>query len=66
MLVGETERMAKEAGLVKIRLDAKPSYVDGMCDWQDPFYRKIITHLPKGTKPSDFITSLEVKARRSQ
>lgn len=64
VLVSETERMAREAGLVDIRLNSRPEYVDGMSDWQDPLYREIMVHLPPGTKPGDFITSLEITARK--
>lgn len=61
-LVGETERMAKEAGLTEIRLKPKEGYVAAMTDWHDPLYQKIIAHLPKGSGPGDYITSLEVMA----
>lgn len=64
VVVSETERMAKAAGLVDVVLKPKSAYVDGMVDWQDPLYQKIIAHLPAGTKPSDYITSLEVAARK--
>lgn len=64
VLVSETERMAREAGLVDIRLNTRPDYVDHMADWQDPLYREILAHLPPGAKPSDFITSLEITARK--
>src|ERR1035441_1376160 len=64
VLVSETERMAKEAGLVDILLKAKSDYIDGMVDWQDPLYQKIITNLPTGAKPGDYITSLEITARK--
>jgi hypothetical protein len=63
-LVSETERMARDAGLTDIVLKSKPSYVEAMTTWEDPLYRKIIEHLPKGAKPSDYITSLEVQARK--
>lgn len=63
--VSETERMAKEAGLGDIVLKSKSDYIDGMVDWQDPLYQKIMAHLPAGTKPSDFVTSLEVTARKA-
>lgn len=63
-LVSETERMAKEAGLTDIKLNAKSNYVDGMVDWQDPLYQKIIANLPPDAKPSDYITSLEVTAHK--
>jgi hypothetical protein len=33
-------------------------------DWQDPLYQKIIKDLPAGAKPSDYITSLEITARK--
>lgn len=64
VLVSETERMAREAGLRDIELKPKAAYIDGMVDWQDPLYQKIIAELPKGTKPSDYVTSLEVTARK--
>ncbi len=62
--VSDTEGMVREAGLGDIRLDPKSDYVDGMVDWQDPLYRKIIAHLPAGAKPSDYVTSLEITARK--
>jgi len=64
VLVSETERMARGAGLTDIVLNPKSSYIDGMVDWQDPLYTKIIASLPAGSKPSDYITSLEVTARK--
>jgi arsenite methyltransferase len=64
VLVSDTERMLKEAGLGNLTLQAKAGYVDGMVDWQDPLYQKIIAHLSAGAKPSDYITSLEVAAQK--
>jgi len=64
VLVSETERMAKEAGLNEIQLKAKAAYIEGMVDWQDPLYQKIAAQLPAGAKMSDFITSLEITARK--
>ncbi|MGH7971078.1 MAG: arsenite efflux transporter metallochaperone ArsD, partial [Limisphaerales bacterium] len=64
VLVSETERMAQEAGLGEIVLNPKSGYIDAMVDWQDPLYQKIIATLPAGTKPGDYITSLEVTARK--
>lgn len=64
VLVSEVERMAREAGLTDITLNPKTAYVDGMVDWQDPVYQKIIARLPPGTKPGGYITSLEIKARK--
>jgi len=64
VIVSETEQMARAAGLMDIRLTPKPDYVNGMTDWKDPLYRKIIDHLPAGAKPADYITSLEITARK--
>lgn len=64
VLVSETERMAREVGLTDLVLNPKSAYVDGIVDWKDPLYQKIIVQLPPGTKPGDYITSLEIKARK--
>jgi AhpD family alkylhydroperoxidase len=64
VLISETERMAREAGLTDIVLNPKAEYIDGMVDWQDPLYQEIIANLPAGSKPSEYITSLEITARR--
>jgi arsenite methyltransferase len=65
VMVSETERMAREARLVEIRLNPKKDYVAAMTDWNDPLYKKIIKHLPAGSGPGDYITSLEVTARKA-
>lgn len=62
VLVSETERMARAAGLGKIRLTPKKDYVAAMTDWNDPLYKRIVEHLPAGSGPADYITSLEVTA----
>jgi len=66
VLVDQTRAMAEAAGLVDIELTPKPGYVDAMTDWNDPLYRKIIEHLPKGTKAGDYVTSLDVAAQKGQ
>jgi SAM-dependent methyltransferase len=65
VLVEETRRDAEAAGLVDIVLTLKPEYIDAMTNWEDPLYRRIVEMLPAGTKPSDYITSLDVSARRA-
>jgi arsenite methyltransferase len=64
VLVSETERMARDAGLTDIRLNPKPGYVEALVDGQDPLYVKIMALLPTGTKPGDYVTSLEITARK--
>jgi AhpD family alkylhydroperoxidase len=66
VLVDQTRAMAEAAGLVDIELTPKPGYVDAMMDWNDPLYRKIVEHLPTGAKAGDYITSLDVAARKGQ
>ena len=56
--------MARAAGLVDLVLKPKSDYVKAMVDWNDPLYRKIVAHLPAGAKPADYITSLEMQARK--
>jgi SAM-dependent methyltransferase len=62
VLVEETERQMLGAGLAAITLKSKPDYIDAMSDWQDPLYKKIMDSLPKGVKPSDIVTSLDIAA----
>jgi SAM-dependent methyltransferase len=64
-LVSETGEMVRDAGLTDIVLKSKPGYVEAMTSFEDPLYRKLVEHLPVGTKPDDFITSLEVQARKA-
>jgi SAM-dependent methyltransferase len=65
VLVEETERQMLGAGLAGITLTPKPGYIDSMSTWQDPLYRKIAESLPAGTKPSDFVTSLDIAALKA-
>lgn len=64
VLVDETRAQAIAAGLSEIVLTPKSHYIDALTNWEDPLYRKIIESLPPGSKPSDFITSLDVTARK--
>jgi hypothetical protein len=57
--------MAKESGLTDIVLKVKSNYIEAMSDFEDPLYKKIVELLPAGAKPADYITSLEVQARKS-
>lgn len=66
VLVGETERMARDAGLTDICLDPKSDYIDAETEWDDPLYQKILEHLPSGARPGDYITSLNVTATKPE
>jgi len=64
VLVSDTERMARAAGLVDIVLEEKDIYIETMTEWNDPLYARIIESLPAGTKVSDYVTSLGITARK--
>lgn len=64
VLVEETRCMAEAAGLVEVVLTPKPEYIRAMDTWRDPLYQKILAALPAGTGAADYITSLDVAARK--
>ncbi len=64
VLIEETEHMMRDAGLTDIRLTPKPGYMKSLGELQDPLYRKIVEHLPLGTIPADYITSLDIAGRK--
>lgn len=64
VLVSETERMARDAGLVDITLKLHPEYIESMADPDSPLYRDILAHLPSAARLSDYVTSLELTARK--
>ncbi len=64
VLVKETEKMAKKAGLKKIKLIFKPDYIDSMSEWNDPLYKTVAAKLPKGRKLGEYVTSLYVSAEK--
>lgn len=62
VLVEETRAMAAAAGLRDIVLTPKPEYINAMSDWKDPLYRRIVSGLPAGRGPGDYLTSVDVVA----
>ena len=64
VLVDETRRLAQQAGLAEIGLEEKTNYIEAMQSWEDPMYRKIIEALPEGGHISDYVTSLNIEARK--
>jgi SAM-dependent methyltransferase len=64
ILVSEMRALAQAAGLAGVEITAKPDYVSTFEDAQDPLYRRIAQALPAGTTTSDFVTSVEVVARK--
>jgi len=63
-LTTDTEQWMRAAGLVEVQLAPKPEYVAAMQDVSDPLYKKIAAALPQGLSTTDFVTSLDVRARK--
>ncbi len=64
VLVEEVRAAAAAAGLEDVMASPKPGYVESLTRWEDPLYLKIMSALPEGTAPKDFVTSLDVTARK--
>jgi arsenite methyltransferase len=64
-LVTDTEHMMCEAGLAELTLTPKPEYLHTLGRMERPFHQTIASHLPEGTTPADYITSLDISPRKS-
>jgi len=64
VMLEEYRAMVEAAGLADAKLTPKPEYIAALAESGDPLYRKIVDMLPKGTKATDFITSVDVTARK--
>jgi SAM-dependent methyltransferase len=64
VLMDEYRTMVEAAGLADVKLTPKPEYVASLASFEDPLYRKIAEALPAGTTAADFLTSLDVTARK--
>ncbi len=60
----ETRRMAREAGLTDISMKARDEAVDVLFQGSDELLRSVAELVPPGRKASDYVTSLEVTARK--
>jgi len=66
VLVDETIKMVKDAGLSDIQIDEKAYSIDVMADCNDPLYRQVKESLPQGAKLSDYIVSVNVTAFKTK
>jgi arsenite methyltransferase len=64
VLISDTEKMARDAGLKDIVCESKNAYLDSLTEWNDPLYQKVLEQLPPGTRASDYITSLNISAQK--
>ena len=63
-LVEELRTMMAAAGLVDIDLRPKGEAIEAMLPSNDPMTAYLLSQLPTGTRPSDFITSMIISARK--
>ncbi|HEX72822.1 MAG TPA: arsenite methyltransferase [Candidatus Hydrogenedentes bacterium] len=66
VLIEETKRMVKEAGLEIVGVQANDHHIDAMLDVNDPFYREVMKALPTVMHASDFVTSLDINAMKPE
>jgi len=62
--VDEHRRLAQAAGLVDVEVTPRSEYAAALDGFEDETYAAIAARLPAGTRASDFITSLDVKATK--
>jgi len=62
--VDEYQQTIIDAGLTDVTVKPKPEYVAALSNAGDPLYQQIADALPDGTTPADFITSIDVQARK--
>ncbi|MFM2092247.1 MAG: Demethylrebeccamycin-D-glucose O-methyltransferase, partial [Planctomycetota bacterium] len=65
ILADDLRTMMAAAGLEGIRLTPKPAYVETLVAGGDPLYQEIQAALPAGTTPMDYITSMDISARKA-
>ncbi len=64
VLLDEYRAMVEASGLADVKLARKPEYVAALAGFEDPLYRRIAEALPAGTAAADFLTSVDVTARK--
>jgi SAM-dependent methyltransferase len=62
VLIDETIIMAKQAGLIDIRIDQEAYSIDVIANCNDPLYREVRESLPPNGKLSDYIVSVNITA----
>ena len=64
-ILADLQAMVQEAGLVDRAFADKGQAVEAMLPVDDPLIDHLLGLLPAGTKPSDYVTSMIISARRS-
>jgi hypothetical protein len=50
--------------LGEIEVETKGDYFEQLKNWKDPLYQKIAETLPAGASVADYVTSLNIRARK--
>jgi SAM-dependent methyltransferase len=66
VLIDDTERMIREAGLNVTSIEKHAEYIDAMTEWRDPLYHQIIEILPHGHRVSDYVVSVSIITRKPE
>ncbi len=56
----------KSAGLIDVRVESRGGEDVMDQEVQDPLYKRMIAKLPQGSRPSDFVASVNVTARKAK
>lgn len=64
-LAQDVREWMRAAGLSRIALTPKPAYVATLTAGGDPLYQQVQAGLPTGQTPGDFITSMDLSARKA-
>ncbi len=64
VLINDYRAAIEAAGLNEVTITQKPGYVESLQSTGDPLFAQIAANLPAGAQPSDYITSVDVSARR--
>jgi ubiquinone/menaquinone biosynthesis C-methylase UbiE len=65
VLIDETIRMVRRAGLKVGSIDEKAYNIDMMAECQDPLYKQVKECLPQGAKLGDYVVSIDITAMKS-
>lgn len=65
VLIDDTLKMIRQAGLTIDNIEEKKYNIDVMIDCNDPLYRQVVECLPEGTATGDYVVSVDITAMKS-
>ena len=64
-LIETTRQLIADVGLVELELKTKSAYIQTLIKAEDPLYQKIAAALPAGATIDQYVTSLDVSAKKA-